>query len=260
MNTTFGDRYRAGDSMIHRLDPRIKLMVTILLIVGIVLTPDGAWLAYLLLWILLGTLAVVGQLGAGRLARMAGLALPFTLAAATLPFTTPGRPLLTFAGVMITDTGFVRFLGIVLKCWLAVQAALLLSITTPFTDLLWGLESFHLPGTLIAIIGFMYRYLFTIQDEAQRLLRARAARSGQIKGHRTGQRFRWRVQMVGGMIGSLFLRSYERSERVYMAMLSRGYTGQMKRHTVPSLTWKAIILGAVPVIAVMVIEVAARLI
>ncbi len=253
------ERYQAGDGYLYRLDARVKVVLTLLLIVGVMLTPERAWPAYPLLWALLGSLAVISRLSAWRLTRLGGLALPFTLAAAALPFTMPGHPLIALAGLTVSDTGLARFLSILLKSWLAVQAALLLALTTPFTDLLWALASLHLPETLIAIIGFMYRYLYTLSDEAQRLLRARASRSARLPDQRAGGGLIWRARSAGGMVGSLFLRSYERSERVYAAMLSRGYAGRIRSLDPPPLTGKALLDGALPICVLILIESAALL-
>ena len=254
MNNALQERYEAGDSFLHRLDPRIKVIMTLLLILGIVLTPERAWPAYPLLWALLGSLAITGQVSVSRLARLGGLALPFALAAATLPFTLPGHPIFTVAGLAVSDGGLIRFVSILLKSWLSVQAAMLLSITTHFTDLLWAFSSLHLPGTLVAIVSFMYRYLFTLKDETDRLLRARTARSGTLSGIKPGGSLGWRARVAGGMVGNLFLRSYERSERVYIAMLSRGYGGQMRVLDPLPLTWQAIAYGVVPILILVVIE------
>ncbi len=248
------ERYEAGDSPLHQLDPRVKVIMTVLMIAGIVLTPDGAWPAYPLLWTVVGGLAVVGGLGVWRLARSAAVAFPFALAAITLLFTVPGEPAGHFLGLTISDAGLARFAAIMIKSWLAVQAALLLAMSTQFTDLLWALGSLRLPGTLVAIIGFMYRYGFTLKDEAERLIRARAARSGTLPGRKGGGGLRWRARVAGGMIGNLFLRSYERSERVYAAMLARGYAGQVRTLSPPPLTWGAVWRGAVPVVALVIVE------
>ncbi|MCC7206829.1 MAG: cobalt ECF transporter T component CbiQ, partial [Anaerolineae bacterium] len=177
MNSTLRERYEHADSALHRLDPRVKVVTTLILVIGIVTTPDRAWPAYPLLWALLAAMATLGQISPWRVARLAGLALPFALAAVTLLFTTPGQPAFSVLGLNVTDNGLARFAAIVLKSWLAVQAALLLSITTAFPDLIWALGSLRVPGTLVAIVSFMYRYLFTLRDEAERLMRARAARS-----------------------------------------------------------------------------------
>ena len=255
----FQERYEAGDSLLHRFDPRVKVVVALILIVGIVLTPERAWPAYPLLWALIGSLAALGHVSVGRLARLGGLALPFALAAITLPFTLPGQPVATIAGLTLSDAGLARFASILIKSWLAVQAAILLSTTTQFADLLWALGSLRLPGPLVAIIGFMYRYLATLRDESERLTRARDARSGVEPGKRAGGSLGWRAGVTGGMVGNLFLRSYERSERVYFAMRSRGYDGQMRRLDPPRLAWRSVYLGAIPVAVMVVVQALALL-
>ncbi|HEX2906660.1 MAG TPA: cobalt ECF transporter T component CbiQ [Phototrophicaceae bacterium] len=254
MNTFLLERYQTGDSLLHQLDPRVKMIVTLLLILGIVITPPAAWPAYPLLWALVASLAALGRLSVGNLARKAAIALPFTLAAMTLIFTTPGQTISTILGLPVTDTGLVRFIAVIFKSWLAVQAALLLAMTTHLTDLLWALQSLRLPATLVAVIAFMYRYLFTLQNEAERLLRARTARSGITPDYRSGGSLLWRARIAGGMVGNLFLRSFERSERIYAAMLARGYTGVMHQLTPPTLTRRTVILGSLPVLALALIE------
>ena len=259
MSLSFQERYQAGDSLLHRLDPRVKLVAALLLIVGVVLTPERAWPAYPLLWALIGALATISGIGAVRLARLGSVAWPFALTAVTLLFTVPGKPLVTVLGMTISDAGLARFAAIWLKSWLAVQTALLLSATTHFTDLLWAMRSLRAPGTLVAIVGFMYRYLFTLKDEAERLLRARSARSGRIEGRKSGGNLLWRGRVAGGMVGNLFLRSYERSERVYAAMCARGYAGQLRVLETPKLTRQAVALGIVPLLGLMIIEILAFL-
>jgi cobalt/nickel transport system permease protein len=259
MNTVFPSRYEAYESLIHRLDPRVKVVTAVLVIVGINATPERAWVAYPLLWTVIGSLAAVSRFGAWRLSRLAGLVLPFTLSAAALLVTTPGHPIVTVGGLPITDGGLERFVAIVLKSWLSMQAALLLTTTTHFTDLLWALQSLRVPETLVAIVGFMVRYLSTLKEEADRLLRSRSARSGTVKGSRSGGSLLWRAQVAGGMVGSLFLRSYERSDRVYAAMLARGYNGQVKHMETSPPARSNVLLGAVLIAIVVLIQVAARL-
>lgn len=235
------------------------MVTAFLLIIGIVATPNYAWIAYPLLWTLIGGLAAISQLSIWRLNRQAGLALPFTLAAITLLVTTPGHPILSAAGLVITDTGFGRVLGIVLKSWLSMQAALLLTSTSTSADLLWALRGLGVSETLVSTLSLMQRYLFTLKDEAERLIRARTARSGTSTGVKSGGNLFWRARVAGGMVGNLFLRSYERSERVYAAMLARGYTPHVKQQEMPPLSWQAVCLGAIPVIATLVIQITVRL-
>jgi cobalt/nickel transport system permease protein len=254
---TIIERYQPGASPIHRLDPRVKVVVALILIVGVTTTPNHAWPAYPALWALIGTLAALATIRVGRLARLAGIALPFALAALPLIFTVPGEALTHVAGITISAPGVARFGAILIKSWLSVQVALLLAMTTPFADLLWALGSLRVPGALITIISFMYRYLFTLREEADRLIRARTARSAAQDGYRSGGGLMWRAQVAGGMVGNLFLRSYERSERVYAAMLARGYHGQMRIMTPAALARRDVMLGAIPVTILVLIEFAA---
>lgn len=225
------NRYRRGDSLIHRLDPRVKVILTVLFIVSTVLLPDGAWPAFLMAW---GLVLVAGRLadvGPRYLVTRSFVALPFALAAVTVIFAVPGRPVGEWALgpwiLVATDAGLTRFASIVIRSWLSVQGAILLTTTTSFPELMHALHRLRVPATVVAVISFMYRYLFVLVDEAQRMLRARTSRSARPVGTtRAGGSILWRAGVAGNMVGHLFLRSYERSERVYSAMLARGYTGE----------------------------------
>ncbi len=253
------DRYQPGVSPLHLADPRAKVIVAFALIGGITLTPTHAWPAYPALWTLVAGLAALGRFSPWRMARLGMVALPFMLAAAPLLVTVPGPTLALGGGIAISQSGLARFVAILLKSWLSVQVALLLTMSTPLTDLLWALGSLRLPGPLVALIAFMVRYSVTLSDEAERLLRARAARSAHAQGHTAGGSLLWRARVAGGMVGNLFLRSYERSERVYAAMVARGYAGEVRRLNPPPLSARAALMGAVPVLLLVLIELAAVL-
>ena len=240
------DSYRPGESAIHRLDPRVKLVLTTLFILIAALTPDRSWAAFGLLGGLVLLTGLLSRVGLGLIQKRSLVALPFTLAALTVVFSTPGRPLLTASlpggPWVVTDAGLLRFLSILLRSYLSVQAAVLLAATTPFPDLLWGMRALHVPRTLVAIGGFLYRYLFVLADEVARLLRAREARSADPDG-RGGGSVVWRARVAGAMAGSLFIRSYERSERIYAAMVARGYDGEVRTLSPPALRPADWVLG-----------------
>jgi len=188
-------------------------------------------MALLIIWLVLVACSATAGLGPFRLSRAAVIALPFTLAAFPLIFTVQEQIIATFALGPLTLTvsaeGLRRFLTITTGSWLSVQVALLLAFTTPFHDLVDGLRELHLPRILISIISFMYRYLAVLADEGSRMLRARDARSAGGDG-RSGGSIRWRATVTGRMVGSLFLRAYERSERIYAAMQARGFEGEFR--------------------------------
>ena len=226
------DRYHEGRSPLHRLDPRVKVVVTLAFILSNVVLPDGAWTAFGLAWLFILALNLVSQLGPGFTLRRSFVALPFALAALTAVFSIPGRPLaewhvgtLTFVP---TDAGLLRFASILVRSWLSVQAAILLVAVTRFPDLIHAFEHLRVPSILTTIVAFLYRYLFVLTDEALRLMRARQARSAAAPGQASGGSLLWRGRVAGNMAGQLFLRSYERSDRIYNAMLARGYDGHMR--------------------------------
>jgi len=225
------DRYHEKESFIHHLDPRVKAVVTIVFIVSNALLPDGAWTAFIFAWLFLLLANALSRLGITYTIKRSLIALPFALIAVTILFSMPGEPIASFKLLMwnltVTDTGFLRFVSILIRSWLSVQLAILLVATTRFPDLIHAFEHLRVPAILTTIIAFLYRYLFVLTDEVLRLLRARESRSAASAGKRSGGGVLWRAKVAGNMAGQLFLRSYERSDRIYNAMLSRGYTGHL---------------------------------
>lgn len=229
MHYDLSDQYLHRSSVVHHLDPRVKVVATLLYILAVGITPEGVWWAFFIQFVYLLVVIIKANFNYFNIVRRSFIAVPFVLAALAVPFTTPGPEMLQLPWVewTITQTGLVRFCSILFRAWLAVQAAILLSATTRVPDMFWALTALRFPRLLVAIIRFMYRYLFVLADEASRMLRARVSRSPKIKGAARPSMI-WQGKVAGSMVGSLFLRSIERSERIYDAMLSRGYDGQMR--------------------------------
>jgi cobalt/nickel transport system permease protein len=228
------------------------LILTLTFILTVALVPAGAWPVYILLFSILFTAVLLSMIGAGYVLRRSALALPFLLAALPLIFTTPGTDIFSLSthalNVTISLEGIERFISISFKSWISVQAAIILTATTAFPDLLVAMRAVRIPRLLVAIFALMWRYLFVLGDEAMRLIRARAARSSEseVKGLRKGGNPTWRATTAGGMAGNLFMRSLERSDRIYIAMLSRGYDGEERTIPLSRLSlsnWMVIIAG-----------------
>lgn len=252
MHIHFLDPYQGGNSPVHRLDPRVKFVLTVAFILTTALIPIGAWPIYILLLAIVLSAVILSGVGIFHVIKRAALAFPFVLAALPLIFTTPGLQLFSLTlgtwEITVTIPGVERFFSIALKSWISVQAAILLTATTQFPDILTAMRAVRVPRLLVAIIGLMWRYIFVLADEALRLMRARVARSGEgdVPGYRKGGQISWRAQTAGGMAGNLFLRSIERSDRIYFAMLSRGYDGEVRTMPLPKLeasNWIVLILG-----------------
>jgi cobalt/nickel transport system permease protein len=231
--------YHPGDSALHQLDARIKLVLTLAFVLSVSLAPVAAWPMYVLLLAIALSAAVASELGWPFVMRRAAVALPFILAALPVLVTMKGPAVLSIelAGwsASVTVPGLERFLSVALKSWLSVQMAILLTATTPLTDLLLAMRALRLPRLLVAILSLMWRYLAVLVDEAMRMMRARDARSGSCLG-RGGGTVMWRARVTGAMAGTLFLRGYERSERIYSAMLARGYDGNIRSFPVQPLS------------------------
>jgi len=226
------DRFHANESLIHRLDPRVKVLTVVAFIFSNAFLPDGSWLAFGITWLFLLVANDLSRLGLGYTFRRSFVALPFALAAVSAIFSPLGNPLvewnLGFITLTPTDFGVLRFFSILVRSWLSVQMAILLVATTQFPDLIHAFEHLRVPRVLTTIVAFLYRYLFVLTDEAFRLIRARKARSAGLPGQTSGGKLLWRAKTAGSMAGQLFLRSYGRSDRIYHAMLSRGYAGHIR--------------------------------
>jgi cobalt/nickel transport system permease protein len=247
MHFDLTDQYKPRPSSIHDLDPRVKVVVILLFILACSLMPNGAWLGFACLWLLSLAFSNFSQLGLFFALRRSYIVLPFVLVAFPLIFTIPGEILyeIPILGWGVSAPGFERFLTVLLRSWIAVQAAILLTAVTPFPDLLWALGALRLPRSLVATIGFMSRYIFVLGDEALRMIRARNSRSARLPGTRRPSVL-WQGKVAGNMVGSLFIRALERSERVHAAMIARGYNGEMltiSTHVMRTSDWAILILS-----------------
>jgi cobalt/nickel transport system permease protein len=217
-----GAAYLAGDSPVHRLEPHAKLVAVLGFALVVVATPVHAawsWAAYGGYLALVLLAAAVAGVGPARLARGLAIEVPFVLFALLLPFVAQG-PRVEVAGIAVSESGLVAAGGLLAKATLSVLAAVVLSATTEPRALLAGLERLRLPSLLVQILMFMIRYADVVGGELQRMRVARESRG--FEGRNLGA-----LRVLGPAAGSLFVRSYERGERVHLAMLSRGYTGRM---------------------------------
>jgi len=216
------DPYLEGEGPLHRRDPRAKLLAVLILVAALVLLPAGNWVAFGLFGLPVALLMILARVPLFKLLRRTLTVLPFVLPAVIfLPFLHGGDVLWhgQIGGwhLSVGRTGAELAGTVVLKAMLSALVLGLLTATTRMADLLNGLDKMGAPRLLTALFGFMYRYLFVLGDEALRLKAGRDVRY--CGGIKVG------INSVGHMAGSLFLRSYDRSERVYGAMLLRGHDG-----------------------------------
>lgn len=224
LETTFFDlRYLESlayqQTTIHRLDPRTKLLTTLIFLVT-VMSFDRYDLSPLIPFLLYPMLMVrAGQLPLWYLLKRIGIALPFV---GLIGILNPlfDQTILLRLGPMEISGGWVSFLSILLRCFLTVFAALILIATTGFYGICVALERIGVPNMFAVQLLLVYRYLFLLIDEAARMATARSLRAFSGKG--------MGLKVWGSLIGHLLLRTVDRARRIHLAMVSRGFTGEIR--------------------------------
>lgn len=205
------------DSPVHRLPAHVKLVALVAFVLAVVATPAGAWPALAAHTALVLLVVAIAAIPPALVVRRAVVEVPFVAFALLLPVVATG-PRVGVGPLHLSEAGLVGGGTLLAKASVGVVAAIVLAATTAPRDLLAGLHRLRLPGVLVAILGFMVRYLAVVGGDVRRMRIARRSR---------GEAGRPRLAGVAAAAGTLFVRSYERGERVHLAMLSRGYAGRM---------------------------------
>lgn len=211
--------YLTGTSPVHRLPSEVKIVAAFLGVICVVATPREAFGVFGGYLLLLAAVWALARIPPGWIARRSLIEAPFVVLAVLLPFS-GGEPYVEWLGLTLSEPGLLGAWNILVKGTLGVLTSLTLAATTPLRDLLLGLQRLHAPALVVTIATLMLRYIDVIAGEARRMRLARISR-----GH--DPRFLWQVGATARGVGSLFVRSYERGERVHLAMLSRGWVGAM---------------------------------
>jgi len=209
MEHHFIDRYADLGSPIHRWDARIKTIFFFAAVVIFVSTPNSSFLAFLAYALFLAAMVALSKIPIGFFIKRLAVVIPFVFAISFFHVFS-GRP---------WGEKILFLSGLFAKSLLSVSALILLVSTTNFSKLLAALESLFVPEIIIKTSAFAYRYIFLLQDELMRMKKAAEARN-------FAPRNLFKVKKFGWVIGSFFIRSYERAERVYLAMLARGFNGK----------------------------------
>ncbi len=213
-------------------------------VIAVVTTPAHRPWAFALHAVVIGAVVVVLRLPPGATLRRMRVELPFLVFAALLPVVGRG-PRVEVGGIPLSEPGLAAAGTLVAKATLGVLVAIVLSSTTPPADLLRGVERLRAPRVMVAIAGFMVRYLDVLAGEAGRMRVARVSRGDD-------PRWLWQARATAATAGTLFVRAYERGERVHLAMLARGYDGglpDVRAGEEPAPVSLAVAVLVVPVLA-----------
>ncbi|MFC5381719.1 cobalt ECF transporter T component CbiQ [Aquipuribacter nitratireducens] len=211
--------YVEGSSVLHRLPAEAKVVGLVAVVVTVVATPREQVWAFGLHALVLAALVAVAGIPARTVLRRMVIEVPFVVFALLLPFVALGERV-DVLGLSLSVEGLLGGFNVLAKGTLGVVAAIVLSATTRPRDLLVGLQRLRVPALLVTIVSFMVRYLDVVVDDMRRMAVARAARGFEARhlGH---------LPVVARGAGALFVRAFERGERVHLAMVSRGFTGTM---------------------------------
>jgi len=222
MKHSFLDQHSNLHSPVHALDPRAKIVGLFSFLFIVVFTPITQAQKFVLYGALILSFILISRVPLKFVLKRSLVIIPFVgVVAIGLPFLGGGGGSLSLGIFSVTRSAFLIFLNVWVKSWLCVLAMIALTSTTPFSKLLNGFQRLKMPNIYVMMLSFMYRFIFILEDELARMVRAREARSfnsGWVQS----------IKTVGAMIGTLFVKSYERGERVYAAMKSRGYSGEIK--------------------------------
>ncbi len=211
--------YRHGTSPLHRMQPEVKLAATLLFVVAVVAAPREAFWAFGAYAAIVIGLMITARLPAGFVGRRLLIEIPFLLFAVFLPFVGGGERT-DVAFLSLSVEGLWAAWNILAKATLGASASIVLAATTQVPEILTGLSRLRAPKAIVAIMGFMVRYLDVVIGELNRM--RIALRSRGYAPRRLGE-----AGALAATAGTLFIRSYERGERVYLAMMARGYAGSM---------------------------------
>lgn len=220
MGAEHGHRlYRHGHTRLHRMPAHVKLVAMIAFVLVVVATPREAFWAFGAYAVLLAAVARVARVPAGWILRRLVIEIPFVVFAVLLPFVAGGSRV-DVLGLSLSEQGLLGGWNVIAKGTIGVVASIVLAATTEPRDVLLALQRLRFPSLLVEIFAFMIRYADVVTDEMRRMRIARESRG--FQGRHIGQ-----LRVVTHSAGALFIRSYERGERVHLAMLSRGYAGAL---------------------------------
>ena len=208
-----------GTSVLHRMAPHTKLVGLLAFVVLVVSVPRGATVALVALLALAVGVLVATRVPARHVLPRLVVEVPFAVFALVLPFVAVG-PRVAVGPFTVSQPGLEAAVALLLKGTCGVVAAVAFAVTTRPRDLVRALQHLRVPDPLVVIASFMVRYVDVVGDQVRRMRVARASRGFTATSVRS-----WPTLAAG--TGALFIRSYERGERVHLAMVSRGWTGRM---------------------------------
>lgn len=210
-----------GHSPVHRFPAHLKILLLLGFVLTAVATPARFYPAYAVYLAIVVSVILIAGVPLFYIGKRMVIEVPFVVFAILLPFIATG-PKTEVLGISVSEPGLVAAGTLLAKGTLGVMAALTLAATTEPNQVLAGLQKLRMPDLIVQIMSFMIRYLDVVTADLGRMLVSMRSRGCDPKSPK-----HWPA--LAKSLGALFIRSYERGERVHLAMLSRGYDGRMPR-------------------------------
>ena len=206
MRHSFWDHYSSLDSPIHNFPTGVKIFSAIALVLILTVLPE-LYISFTALPILsvLIIILIISRVPVINVLKRTLVILPIVL------------PVIILNSIFM-ESGLKHSMILSVRSFLSIFSLILLVSVTRFSDIMKTLSSWHVPRIVIMILSFMYRYFFLLTGEMEKMIRAVKLRSGGSQGVRI-------IRIYSQILAILFIKSYERAERVYQAMLMRGYDG-----------------------------------
>lgn len=233
-----------GDSVVHHMAPQAKLAGLAAFVAVVAVIPRQRLPVFATAAVVVALVVALARLSPRTVAVRLAAVVPFVAFALFVPFLGTGErtEVLWFS---VSVDGLWAMWNVLAKALLGATAAIVVAATTPIPDVVLGLTRLRIPRVLVGIVAFAFRYLDLVADQLWRMSRAMIAR-----GH--DPRWLWQARPIASSVGVLFVRTYERGERVHQAMVSRGYRGTMPELEPAGAPGPPSWIAAVPSVVVLV--------
>jgi len=222
------DLFAAQSSGVHRLDARAKVVVVLAFVVCVMSFGRYAVASLLPYFAFPVLVAIWAQLPFAMLARKVAMVVPIAVLIG-LPNPFFDREMVLHVAGLGISGGWISLVSIVLRALLAAAAAIVLVAVTGFPAVCGALERLGMPKALAVQLLFLYRYLTVLGEEALRMTTARELRGGGRK---------LSIRLYGVLVGRLLMRTWDRAERIYLAMCARGFVGDFNSGPVSRFGWR----------------------
>ena len=250
MQTTHSHHLSLHDeSILYKLSPQSKILATFLIVLSIAFSRVTNPFQIISHGLIVLLIVRYSQIPLKTYLKRLTIDIPFILFALFLPFLSSSNNdvVFTFLSFNIYETGLLEMSAILFKATAGVSMGIVLTAVTTNIELIYGLQKLRLPSIIIAIMSFSIRYIDVFIDEFKRVKISMQSRGYIEKGIKT-------LLPIAYASGAMLIRGYERGERVYLSMISRGFKGSIQLQDREYETSKYLIILTIASIIILILD------